>query len=321
MLTNRLYPVDEVCMTLITALLKGCDLQECYYWILELYHSGLDVLRTLERIYLDFYLTPNPLNLGEYIAKKERTIEYYRQNASSSSSSIEASTNTELKEIGNIIRNLFRAKSSSTVFIVRQLFSLNLPPNKIYRRTLPTWLDQFPKVYHMLLMSIHHKHWQNICYYLRRCHEYPELIEGPFTPYEKLEILVRVYFQSIREWKNEWPILPITRDVHYLLAIISHAFQWAEAESDPIKMLFLPAKIEDMDMVGVIPIHRQHYQINSHIGDFNLARYSTYEELTILVKQQSHPEINNTTRWLDMVFPNKIMPELGLLPANFRFHL
>ena len=41
-LTRFLYSVDEVKYSLITALLKKVDIDECYYWAFELYFSRIE---------------------------------------------------------------------------------------------------------------------------------------------------------------------------------------------------------------------------------------------------------------------------------------
>ena len=279
-LTHRVYPVDEVGATLITALIQGRDLSECYYWIFELYHSGLDVFLLLERIYLDFYFSENPLAIGEYIIKKQLATQDQPDQLEKDPA----------KEIASIVRNLFRAKASSSVFIVRQLFLADLPPNKIYRRPFPAWLAQFPKLYHILLLAIHSQHWTNICYYLKRCFEHPALLDGPLSAYDKLEVLLKIYFQRIRGWTEPWPALLNTFDAHYLLALLSHVFRQEATRSTaaapgPAKMLFLSPKPEDIAALKILDSRRQPYQINPHIRDFKLARYAIAADHLLLLAE------------------------------------
>ena len=62
-LTRFLYIKDEVELSLVTALLKKKNLQECYYWAFELYYSGFDteLFQLLWKIYFDFYYEYNPI--------------------------------------------------------------------------------------------------------------------------------------------------------------------------------------------------------------------------------------------------------------------
>ena len=70
-LTRFLYIYDEVCISLLTSLLKKQSLDECYFWTSELYLSGLEkeCWEFIWFVYYDFYYIDNPY-FGDYISKK-----------------------------------------------------------------------------------------------------------------------------------------------------------------------------------------------------------------------------------------------------------
>ena len=53
-LTRFLYIKDEVELSLVSALLKKRNVQECYYWAFELYYSGFDIVQLLYLTYWFF---------------------------------------------------------------------------------------------------------------------------------------------------------------------------------------------------------------------------------------------------------------------------
>ena len=99
-LTRFLYIKDEVEISLMTALLKKQNLQECYYWTFELYYSEFDVFQLLWKIYFDFYYELNPC-MEDYMLKKHVLWEEGKK----------------IIHIASIVRNLFRLKSSPNAFI------------------------------------------------------------------------------------------------------------------------------------------------------------------------------------------------------------
>ena len=99
-LTRFLYPHDEVELSLLTALLLKKDLQECYFWTFELYFSGCPIFPLIWKFYLDFYAEldrPPAKALKTYLKKKELA--------------------NNVPAIAAIIRNLFLAKATATVFL------------------------------------------------------------------------------------------------------------------------------------------------------------------------------------------------------------
>lgn len=134
-LTRFLYIYDEVCISFITSLLKKQSLDECYFWMSELYLSGFHAQSwdLIWFIYYDFYYIHNPL-FEEYLSKK------YSVN--------------DLKSIISVVKNMFKMKSSSHVFITRQYNSQIKEITTIYRGKKPNWLLKIPSKYHALFRFI-----------------------------------------------------------------------------------------------------------------------------------------------------------------------
>ena len=102
-LTRYLYLFDEVGLSFISCILKAESIDECYFWMSELYLSGLVVQSwdLIWFIYYDFYYILNPM-FEPFIYKK--------------------SISGDFKSILAVTKNLFKMKSSSSseVFITRQ---------------------------------------------------------------------------------------------------------------------------------------------------------------------------------------------------------
>jgi hypothetical protein len=113
-LTRFLYPLDEVELSFIHCLLNKANLQECYFWIFEIHFSGFDVFPFLWKVYLDFYKELNPLNLEDYIIKKNEDFLGAKDN----------DVDIIIKSIASIVRNLFKAVPSPNTFFLRQYFAI-----------------------------------------------------------------------------------------------------------------------------------------------------------------------------------------------------
>lgn len=190
-LTRYLYPYDEVVITLITELLQKTDLHICYYWLYEIYYSGFDLFPLIWKIYYDFYYELNP-HFESYIKKKQSLWE----------------KNGNMKYSAYILRNLFVMKSSSTVFMLRQLANITKVPTRLYIGIQKIkWLSKYPPAYHNLLLSIKKNNNNNICYYLNL------LIKKNFSPLTIFETLIS-FFNL-----NDSP-LSLPSSFHQLLAFI-----------------------------------------------------------------------------------------------------
>ncbi len=134
-LTRFLYIFDEVCISFLTSLLKKQTLDECYFWMSELYLSGFHAQSwdLIWFIYYDFYYIHSPF-FEEYLSKKHST--------------------NDLKSIISVVKNMFKMKSSSQVFITRQYNNQVKEITRIFRGKKPNWLLKYPSKYHALFRFI-----------------------------------------------------------------------------------------------------------------------------------------------------------------------
>jgi len=137
-LTRYLYIYDEVIISLITELLTKSDINACYFWLSEIYYSGFvnQAFELIWFIYYDFYYIHNP-DFESFIHKKNNIHNF--------------------KNLVTIIKNLFKMKSSSHVYLTR-LYNSAFKNDKIkdtFRGRKPQWLSKIPLKYHKLFRFIH----------------------------------------------------------------------------------------------------------------------------------------------------------------------
>jgi hypothetical protein len=137
-LTRYLYLFDEVGLSVVYSLLKSQCLEECYFWISELYLSGIqkESWDLIWFIYYDFYYINHP-HFESFLRKK--------------------STIGDLRSILTVAKNLFKFTSSTEVFITRQ-YHLNINEiTHIFRGKKPQWLSSLPTKFHGLFRFIDKK--------------------------------------------------------------------------------------------------------------------------------------------------------------------
>ena len=139
-LTRYLYLFDEVGLSFISSLLKAESIDECYFWMSELYLSGLTVQSwdLIWFIYYDFYYILNP-DFEQFLYKK--------------------SIGGDFKSILTVTKNLFKMKttSSTEVFITRQ-YDYNIKEiTHIFKGKKPNWLSVIPNKYHGLFRFLDKK--------------------------------------------------------------------------------------------------------------------------------------------------------------------
>ena len=285
--TRFLYIKDEVELSLVTALLKKRNLQECYYWTFELYYSGFDIFQLLWKIYFDFYYELNPL-MEEYIIKKH--------------SLWKCNNEKKIIHIASIVRNLFRLNPSPNTFILRQYMSHDIYCTHVYKSNEKTLkrLSEHPLNFHRLLLSINNGHTANICYYIKLLIESSEsinTIRQIIMNYIKPDLL---HFWSVNEISvndKKWSTKTYKNDLHYLLAFICHL-------QSPISILnkcniFVTPKQVDIEFINKvesepIPLIRKrgfdieqtyntlrfkrYFNISNKIGSFKLARWSLWND-------------------------------------------
>ena len=138
-LTRYLYIYDEVVFSFITSLLKKQSIDECYFWISELFLSGFEQnsWELIWFIYYDFYYINNPQFIS-FILKKHK--------------------NGDLKNLLTVVKNLFKYTISSQIFITRQYNTAIKKITCIFRGKKPSWLiNSISTKYHSLFRYINKK--------------------------------------------------------------------------------------------------------------------------------------------------------------------
>jgi hypothetical protein len=264
-LTRLLYSEDEVIFTFITSLLKRESVSESYYWAYELYYSGIDIFPLFWKIYFDFYAVHNP-KLGGYIKEKEDAWKIDKN----------------MKHIAYIVRNIFRLEPTSKVFILRQFLASGGLPDRIYRGRRPTWLHEYDKAYHNLLLSINKGHLHNAVYNMK--------IIFKSTSSDELHSILMKYYSGrddsidINNAEEYWKTHAHHYDFHCLIAIIVH--MTVPRKDVNTRSLFIAPTETDMEAIRWIadePISEERayktfrrkrlYPIRPTIGSFPLSRF------------------------------------------------
>jgi hypothetical protein len=138
-LTRYLYIFDEVALAFIQSTLEKSSLNECYFWISELYLSGFhqQTWELIWFIYFDFYFINNPY-FTSFIQKK------YKEHS--------------FQSILSVVKNMYKLIPSSQIFITRQYNSQIKKIDYIFRGKKPNWLNsEHTSQYHGLIRFLHKK--------------------------------------------------------------------------------------------------------------------------------------------------------------------
>ncbi len=137
-LTRYLYVLDEVGISFISSLLKQQSLDECYFWISELYYSGFHDLSwdLIWFAFYDFYFINNP-SFESFISNKQ--------------------TIHDFKSLLSVVKNLFKMEFNSHVFVMRQ-YTMNINEiTHVFKGKKPSWLQEYPTKYHGLFRFLDKK--------------------------------------------------------------------------------------------------------------------------------------------------------------------
>jgi hypothetical protein len=137
-LTRYLYIYDEVVTSFIISLLNKQSIDECYFWISELFLSGFETESwdLIWFIYYDFYYINNSQFIS-FINKKHNNGQ------------------GTIKDLLTIVKNLFKFPFSSQVFITRQYNVSIKEITHIFRGKKPGWLvSSIPTRFHVLFRYI-----------------------------------------------------------------------------------------------------------------------------------------------------------------------
>ena len=259
-LTRLLYAKDEVIASLIISLIQKKDIKECYYWIFELYYSGIDVFEIIWQIYYDFYIEINN-KFTEYIERKQK----------------KWILDKDCKHVALVIRNMFKLETTSNVFQLRHYVQTSGSINYIFKGRKPNWLKLFDIKFHNLLLSISKKKNINIAVYLSK-------ILDIFSSREVFKVLMKYYeFEhgkvDIDMALKYWDSHKYENKFHQLLGIILHMMRTEYNE----KEIYITVKdeiiqwiksYEGIDKIVYNTLMKRDYEINSLIGGFSLNRFT-----------------------------------------------
>jgi len=314
-LTRFLYIKDEVELSLVTALLKKQNLQECYYWAFELYYSGFEteLFQLLWKIYFDFYYEYNPI-MEMYIIKKQ------------SLWSTGVDKNKNIIHVASILRNLFRLKASPNGFLLRHYIKCDIIPTVIYKMKTKMnthkWLAEYPLKFHNLLLAIHNGHVENTCYAIK------VLLQVEHVTVDTLRQLIMSFVKQhftemeLDAFEKKWALRSYTNDLHYLLALICQ-LQIPLCNLNKCN-IFVTPKVDDVEFINKvenepIPIiqkrgfdieqtyntlcFKRYFKISETIGAFKLSRWDcSLNHDTFLKKNWFHWEyyaVNGCPLWRD----------------------
>lgn len=273
-LTRFLYPVDEVQYSLITSLIKKENIDACYYWAFELYYSGLenDLFDLFFKIHYDFYAERNP-KLEHYIINKRK----------------KWINDKDIKHISFVVKNLFIATPTPTVFLMRQYINSSGYPSHVYNNangyTNKDSHINFTTEYKNLCMAISYGRLANIAYDLNRlvkrdgCEVVREIIIDHF----------KIEFGGFQDEGREkidkaWNERVILDDTHLLLAMVVHLM--VDEYKINTRAVFGSPQQENIDDILEIEntviekkyqtlCYKRKWKTCNLIGSFELARHHT----------------------------------------------
>lgn len=199
-LTRHLYALDEVALTLLTALLARRDLDECYYWTAELSSSGWDLFPWLWWVYYSFYAELNP-RLEAYMRTR--------------------STPGTFREACAVIRNMHRATPTPTVFLLSQSAGKVSDGKRTHTRTTPIHFPNYPQEHQPWLMALKQRDMQTAATHLMRLAE-------AWCPGSLFQMMCEFHVEYMgaavdtARMQQYWDERPGADDLHHLVAIMVH---------------------------------------------------------------------------------------------------
>lgn len=271
MLTRYLYARDECEIMLVSSLLSK-NLNECYYWLYELYYSGYDLKVLFWKIYYDFYFYNSP-KLEIFIRKK-------------------LNKNITINTYNHILQNLINRKINSNIFIMRQYiyYLINNKPTSRHniKGRKPNYCNNVDKKYQNLIICIKKNNYEGICYYIYKlfiidkCSKL-ELFINLLTylnTYNKNSIYNQQYYETI--YNKYWTInsnkeLP----EYYIFIILIVNIITIHFNTDlPIELFDNTLHfIESHESKNVNRIYntlkeKRIFNIKPYVGSFKLARFN-----------------------------------------------
>lgn len=301
-LTRYLYEKEEVILSFITSLILKEEYKEVIFWFSEYYfsHYEEESWKLIWKVYYDFYAVFHP-KLESFIMKKYHL---WKKN------------NCDIKYALDCIKNLYNKKASGYVFNLRMYMNQYPYQDTIIKKNYE-WLDEYPSDFRLLIKSIHHYCYKNICYFIveldkknRLKYLYGWLIkyfneQGHVSLKKKIKIAL-TQIESIQ--------YPEHYDMkHIILALIIH--MTLRAEKINIKQVFIQTSKEELDYINEINErnrsfyhlleNKREFQIYPDIGSFNLPRFEQDESMETMYLYHWDYYAYNCPLWKERFNENK----------------
>ena len=259
-LTRYLYVLDEVMHSLLHALLTKTSMEECAFWLGEIYYSGYkkQLWTFIWCIYYDFYAITFP----KYEKKMTKLYQGWLNKPT-------------IISLLACIQLFYYSSATVDVFCLRMM-KANVP-TKVYVGRLPGWVKKLnlTKTERNLVRSVHDGNLSNIAYHMRYFQDSPLLAYTAIKTYFRTICNLRLSDASLKD-------LPYENKYHIVLATICYLLRDEKDIRKKIVCLKLDMnKYQQMYLqsnVTVCPLYktllqRRTYTISSNIGGFELARF------------------------------------------------
>ena len=259
-LTRYLYIFDETIYSLLYTLITKTSLDECVFWLGEIYYSGYTeyLWRFLWCVYYDFFAIQFPK------FEKKFTKLYYQWR-----------DEPNIIYLLRSIQLLYYSPITPSVFYLRMLES-NLP-NKIYVGRLPKWLKNLnmTKIERNLIRSIHEHNMVNIVYHLRYFKSTPEVAYTAIKRYFR-----KIHGHTLKDIKLADMLYK--EKIHIILATICYLLQDEKDIQKRIVCLKLDKEkymqVYKQSNQPIQPLYQtllkqRKYIISDKIGCFALSRF------------------------------------------------
>ena len=259
-LTRYLYMLDEVIHSLLHALLTKTSMDECAFWLGEIYYSGYkeQLWSFIWCIYYDFYAIAFP--------KYEKKITKLYQGWLKKPTII---------SLLACIQLFYYSSATAEVFYLRMMRAG--VPTKVYVGRLPGWVKKLnlTKTERNLVRSIHDGNLANIAYHVRYFRDSPMLAYAAITTYFRNIRGLSLNDASLKDapYKNKYHIVLAT--ICYLLREekdIRKKIVCLKLDVDKYQQLYLQSNVAVCPLYKTLP-QRRAYTISSNIGAFELARF------------------------------------------------
>lgn len=259
-LTRYLYILDEVMHSLLHTLLTKTSMDECAFWLGEIYYSGYEkqLWSFIWCVYYDFYAIAYP----KYEKKMTKLYHDWLKQPT-------------IISLLTCIQLFYYSSAVADVFCLRMM-KANVP-TKIYVGRLPGWVKKLKvtKTERNLVRSIHDGNLQNIAYHMRYFQHTPMLAYNAIKIYFRKICNLSLNDASLMDipYKNKYHIVLAT--VCYLLQDEKHIRKnivRLKLDIHKYQQLYLASNQTVCPLYKTLPQQRA-YTISSDIGGFELARF------------------------------------------------